>query len=137
MATATLATNRSWNDKQSGETKTATEWHRLVFFGKLAEIAGQYLHKGSKIYTEGSLRTRKYTDNVGAERYITEIVVDEMSMLGKSPHVGSNIEKTGTRMNVANPFSSLGGSTATTTKSDNDVHEETAVPVFVDDDIPF
>jgi len=85
MVVVSLATNRSWKDKQSGETKTATEWHRLVFFNRLAEIVGEYLHKGSKVYVEGSLRTRKWQDNNGIERYTTEIIVNEMHMLDRRP----------------------------------------------------
>lgn len=82
ICNVTLATSESWKDKASGEKKEATEWHRVVFFEKLAEIAGQYLHKGSQVYVEGSLRTRKWTDNNGQERYTTEIRADEMKMLG-------------------------------------------------------
>ena len=78
----TIATTETWKDKQSGERKEQTEWHRVVFFGRLAEIAGQYLKKGSQVYVEGSLRTRKWTDNNGQERYTTEIRADEMKMLG-------------------------------------------------------
>lgn len=78
----TLATSETWKDKQSGERKEATEWHRVVFFGKLAEIAGQYLKKGSQVYVEGSLRTRKWQDKDGQDRYTTEIRGDEMKMLG-------------------------------------------------------
>lgn len=78
----TVATTDRWKDKQSGETKEATEWHRISFFGKLAEIAGQYLKKGSQVYIEGSLRTRKYTGNDGVEKFATEIKADTMQMLG-------------------------------------------------------
>ncbi len=77
-----LATTDKYKDKQSGERKEATEWHRVVFFGKLAEIAGQYLKKGSQCYIEGKLRTRKFTDTNGIEKYSTEIVADSMKMLG-------------------------------------------------------
>ena len=76
-----IATTESWKDKQSGEKKEATEWHRLSYFGKLAEICGQYLKKGSQVYVEGSLRTRKWTDKDGQERYTTEIRGDVMKML--------------------------------------------------------
>ena len=82
ICNVTLATSESWKDKQSGEKREATEWHRVIFFGKLAEIAGQYLKKGSSIYVEGSLRTRKWQDKDGVERYTTEIRGDEMKMLG-------------------------------------------------------
>ncbi|MDD5177115.1 MAG: single-stranded DNA-binding protein [Sterolibacterium sp.] len=78
----TLATTETWKDKSSGDKKEATEWHRVVFFRKLAEIAGQYLKKGSQVYVEGSLKTRKWTDKEGQERYTTEIVANEMRMLG-------------------------------------------------------
>ncbi|MFA7268097.1 MAG: single-stranded DNA-binding protein [Sterolibacterium sp.] len=78
----TLATTETWKDKTSGEKKEATEWHRVVFFRKLAEIAGQYLKKGSQVYIEGALKTRKWQDKEGQERYTTEIVADEMRMLG-------------------------------------------------------
>ena len=77
-----IATSESWTDKQSGEKQERTEWHRIKFFGKLAEIAGQYLKKGRQVYVEGALRTRKWTDKEGQERYTTEIVANEMKMLG-------------------------------------------------------
>lgn len=76
----TLATSESWKDKQSGQQQERTEWHRVVFFNKLAEIAGEYLHKGSKVYVEGSLRTRQWEKD-GVKRYTTEIVANEMQML--------------------------------------------------------
>ena len=77
-----VATTESWKDKQTGEKKEATEWHRVGFYGKLAEIAGQYLKKGSQVYIEGSLRTRKWQDKTGQDRYTTEIRADVMKMLG-------------------------------------------------------
>ncbi len=77
-----IATSESWKDKQSGETKERTEWHNIVFFNRLGEIAGEYLKKGSQIYVEGSLRTRKWQDKSGQDRYTTEIVANEMQMLG-------------------------------------------------------
>ena len=83
VANVTLATTDKWRDKQSGESREHTEWHRLVFNGRLAEIAGQYLRKGSQIYVEGSIRTRKWQDQAtGQDRYSTEIRVDQMQMLG-------------------------------------------------------
>lgn len=78
----TLATTDTWKDKNSGEKREATEWHRVVFFRKLAEIASQYLRKGSQVYIEGSLKTRKWQDQSGQDRYTTEVVADEMKMLG-------------------------------------------------------
>jgi single-strand DNA-binding protein len=77
-----VATTDKWKDKQSGEMKEATEWHRISFFGRQAEIAGEYLKKGSQVYVEGSLRTRKWQDKEGQDRYSTEIRADRMQMLG-------------------------------------------------------
>jgi single-strand DNA-binding protein len=77
-----VATSKSWRDKQSGEQKEATEWHTVVMFDKLAEIAAEYLRKGSQVYLEGELRTRKWQDKSGNDRYSTEIVANEMQMLG-------------------------------------------------------
>ncbi|HKN05606.1 MAG TPA: single-stranded DNA-binding protein SSB1 [Buttiauxella sp.] len=85
VANITLATSESWRDKQTGETKEKTEWHRVVLFGKLAEVAGEYLRKGSQVYIEGALQTRKWTDQAGVEKYTTEVVVNVggvMQMLG-------------------------------------------------------
>jgi single-strand DNA-binding protein len=83
-----IATTDTWRDKASGEKREATEWHRVVFFGKLAEIAGQYLKKGSQIYVEGSLRTRKWQDKEGRDQYTTEIRADQMQMLGSRQGMG-------------------------------------------------
>ncbi len=85
VANFTLATSESWRDKQTGEMKEQTEWHRVVLFGKLAEVAGEYLRKGSQVYIEGQLRTRKWTDQSGQDKYTTEVVVNvggTMQMLG-------------------------------------------------------
>ena len=81
VAGATLATSESWKDKQTGEKKEHTEWHNLTFFGRLAEIAGEYLKKGSKVYVEGSIRTEKWQDKEGKDRYTSKIIVNEMQML--------------------------------------------------------
>jgi len=89
VANITLATSEQWKDKTSGEKQERTEWHRLVFFARLAEIAGEYLKKGAPIYVEGRLQTRKWTDKEGVERYTTEIVVNEMQMLGGRSSEGS------------------------------------------------
>ncbi len=86
----TLATTDTWKDKSSGEKKEATEWHRVAFFGKLAEIAGQYLKKGRQVYVEGSLRTRKWQDKDGQDRYTTEIIASEMKMLGSREGLGDS-----------------------------------------------
>lgn len=96
IVNVSLATTDNWRDKASGERKESTEWHRLVFFGKLAEIAGQYLRKGSQVYVEGRLRSRKWQDKDGQERQTTEIVVEEMKMLGG-------------RQGMGEPSSSYGG----------------------------
>ncbi len=88
MTSIAVATTDKWRDKATGEQKEATEWHRISFFGKLAEIAGQYLKKGSQVYVEGKLRTRKYTDKDGVEKYSTEIVADSMQMLGSRMGAG-------------------------------------------------
>jgi len=82
VANITLATSESWKDKQTGEQQEKTEWHRVVMFRRLGEIAGEYLKKGSQVYIEGKLQTRKWQDNAGNDRYTTEIIADEMQMLG-------------------------------------------------------
>jgi len=89
VANVTIATTDRWKDKQTSEMKEATEWHRVVFNGRLAEIAGEYLRKGSQVYVEGSLRTRKWTDQAGVEKYTTEIRADQMQMLGSRQGQGA------------------------------------------------
>jgi len=84
----TLATSEQWKDKQSGEKRENTEWHRIVFFGRLAEIAGEYLKKGSQVYVEGRLQTRKWQGQDGQDRYTTEIIANEMQMLGSRSGAG-------------------------------------------------
>jgi len=84
-----IATSESWKDRQTGERQERTEWHRVVFFGRLAEIAGEYLKKGSQVYVEGSLRTDKWQDQSGQDRYTTEIVANEMQMLGGRTGAGA------------------------------------------------
>jgi single-strand DNA-binding protein len=89
VTNVSLATTDAWKDKATGEKKEATEWHRISFFGKLAEIAGEYLKKGSQVYVEGRLRTRKYQDKeTGKDRYSTEIIADRMQMLGSRAGAG-------------------------------------------------
>ncbi len=82
VANITLATSESWKDKQTGETQEKTEWHRVVLFRRLGEIAGEYLKKGSQVYIEGKLQTRKWQDSDGNDRYTTEVIANEMQMLG-------------------------------------------------------
>ena len=89
VANVRLATTESWKDKASGEKREITEWHRVVFYRKLAEIAGQYLKKGSSVYVEGRIRTRKWQDKEGQERYTTEIRCDDMKMLGSRQGMGA------------------------------------------------
>ena len=88
VTNVTIATTDRYKDKTSGEMKEITEWHRVSFFGRLAEIAGQYLRKGSQVYVEGSLRTRKWTDKDGVEKFTTEIRADSMQMLGSRQGMG-------------------------------------------------
>ena len=123
IANATLATSASWRDKQSGELQDRTEWHRIVFFNRLAEIVGEYLHKGSKIYIEGSLRTRKWQDKSGVDRYTTEIIANEMHMLDSRGN--GNTGNTG-NYGEAQPTSNMQKSTADSETSS-----------ISDDDIPF
>lgn len=91
IANIAVATSENYTDKNSGEKKEITEWHRIVFFNRLAEIAGEYLKKGSSVYVEGRLQTRKWTDQSGTERYTTEIVADQMQMLGSRNSAGGGV----------------------------------------------
>lgn len=88
ICNVTLATSRQWKDKTSGEKQEETEWHRVVFYDRLAEIAGEYLKKGRPVYVEGRLKTRKWTDKEGVEKYTTEIVADQMQLLGSREGMG-------------------------------------------------
>jgi len=125
IANITIATSESWNDKQTGEKQEKTEWHRVVFFRRLAEIAGEYLRKGSQVYIEGKLQTRKWQDQNGQDRYTTEIVANEMQMLG------SRGGEAGAR-----PQQSSSGF-----RSNAPAEQATSQPQpdkgFADDDIPF
>ncbi|MFA5684101.1 MAG: single-stranded DNA-binding protein [Lysobacteraceae bacterium] len=135
ITTIRVATSESWKDKQSGERQERTEWHRVKFFGRLAEIAGEYLRKGQQVYIEGSLRTDKYTDREGVERYTTDIIANEMQMLGGRGEGGGGRDERGPSRSSA-PAAERGG---------RDDHrgggrsESSAPPVddFNDDDIPF
>jgi single-strand DNA-binding protein len=93
VTTLNVATSESWTDKQSGEKVEKTEWHRVKMFGRLAEIAGEYLKKGRQVYIEGSLRTDKYTDKQGVEKYSTDIIASEMQMLGGNEGGGGQRER--------------------------------------------
>ncbi len=94
IANITIATTEAWKDKQSGENQERTEWHRIVFYNRLAEIAGEYLRKGSKVFIEGRLQTRKWQDKNGQDRYTTEIIADSMQMLDSKGSSGSNSSHT-------------------------------------------
>ena len=129
VATLSLATAESWKDRDSGETRDKTEWHRVVFFGRVAEVAEQYLKKGSQIYIEGRLQTRKWQDRDGNDRYTTEIVGNDMQMLGggrKSDTDESFKSPVDTHSSSDKPreVSSSGGSTGGSN-------------TFIEDDIPF
>lgn len=93
IASLSIATSENWTDKQSGEKQERTEWHRVKMFGRLAEIAGEYLKKGRQVYIEGSLRTDKYTDKAGVEKYSTDIIASEMQMLGGNEGGGGQRER--------------------------------------------
>lgn len=130
IVNVSLATTDNWRDKSSGERKESTEWHRLVFFGKLAEIAGQYLKKGSQVYVEGRLRTRKWQDKDGQERQTTEIVIEEMKMLGSRQGMGEPSSSSyGGGGDSAPPAASYGGAKPAAAKK--------ASFDDMDDDIPF
>jgi single-strand DNA-binding protein len=111
IANVTIATTDSWKDRQSGERQEKTEWHRVVFFGRLAEIAGEYLKKGSQVYVEGRLQTRKWEDRDGNERYTTEIVAADMQMLGGRGGGGGGDTQGGSApdFNETSPASSTSG----------------------------
>jgi len=122
----TLATSESWRDKQSGEQKEITEWHRVVLFGKLAEVAGEYLRKGSQVYIEGQLRTRKWQDQSGQDRYTTEVIVNvggTMQMLGG--------KQEGQKSNGNQPQGQPQQAQSSSPPQRNDP------PMDFDDDIPF
>ncbi|MED5535027.1 MAG: single-stranded DNA-binding protein [Pseudomonadota bacterium] len=94
VANISVATSKSWKDKNTGEQQERTEWHKVVFFDRLAEVVGQYLNKGSKVYVEGELRTRKWQDKDGNDRWSTEVVANEMQMLGGSPGSSAPAQRT-------------------------------------------
>ncbi len=128
IANVSLATTDSWRDKETGDQQERTEWHRVVFFGRLAEIVSEYLRKGSKVYVEGRLQTRKWQDRDGNDRYTTEIVGNEMQMLdGKGG--GENVSRAPAPAQAPNPAAA--GAPAPRNKPPGNDGE------FVDDDIPF
>lgn len=125
-----LATTSSWKDKASGEKREETEWHRVVIYGRLAEIAGEYLAKGRSVYLEGRLKTRKWQDkDTGADRYSTEIVADQMQMLG-----GRDEDSRPTPAPAARPSGTANARAAYTPPAQ---HSRPADPTGMDSDIPF
>jgi single-strand DNA-binding protein len=125
VANITLATSDSWKDKNTGDKQERTEWHRVVFFGKLAEIAGEYLKKGMQVYVEGRLQTRKWQDKDGADRYTTEIVASDMQMLGSRE--GRGAPSNDFNQDVAHEPAAPRGAQKAPAPAANDL----------DDDIPF
>jgi len=126
VATVSIATTESWKDKQTGERQDKTEWHRVVFFNRLGEIIGEYVRKGSKVYIEGSLRTRKWQDQQGQDRYTTEIVANDLQMLdskGNNNNMPDDMP--------AQNFDSARENKNKRTQPQPDILEE------LDDDIPF
>jgi single-strand DNA-binding protein len=131
-----IATSESWKDKQTGEPREITEWHRVVFFGRLAEIVGQYLRKGSKVYVEGSLRTRKWQGQDGQDRYTTEIRANEMQMLDSRSSGGSADFDSPARPNNPPPQRSNPPSQQRPPQDNNPPPQQQNYDEF-DDDIPF
>jgi single-strand DNA-binding protein len=133
VANIRLATTESWKDKASGEKKEITEWHRVVFYRKLAEIVGQYLKKGSAVYVEGRIRTRKWQDKEGQERYTTEIEANEMQMLGGRQNMGAS---SGGEAEYGGSMPSAGAAPAVAAARQAPAKK---APSFedMDDDIPF
>ena len=130
ITNVSIATTSQWKDK-NGEKQEATEWHRVSFFGRLAEIAGEYLKKGSQVYVEGRIRTRKWTDKDGQEKYTTEIVADEMKMLGSRQGMGGGEEGRGGGDYARASGSGSGSPKAAPSKSAPAKFDD------MDDDIPF
>jgi single-strand DNA-binding protein len=130
----TLATSRQWKDKTSGERQEETEWHRVVFYDRLAEIAGEYLKKGRPVYVEGRLKTRKWTDKDGVEKYTTEIVADQMQLLGSREGMGDGGSEGGGARSSGAPASrpAGGGSAAKPAAQKSSTGFDD-----MDDDIPF
>ncbi|MGL4684603.1 MAG: single-stranded DNA-binding protein [Hafnia alvei] len=145
VANLSLATSETWRDKQTGEQKEKTEWHRVVVFGKLAEIAGEYLQKGSQVYIEGALQTRKWTDTQGQERYTTEIIVNiggTLQMLGNrreaSPTSASQARGQQQGAAPAAKKDSKGKKSKATAQSEPQPPQSDGIPPMdFDDDIPF
>ena len=132
-----VATTESWKDKTSGEKKEVTEWHRITFYRKLAEIAGQYLKKGSQVYIEGRLQTRKWTDKDGVERYTTEIIADTMQMLGSRQGMGGSAPMDDDYGSAPAPRQNAGGSSSGGAGASRPASKPAPNFSDMDDDIPF
>lgn len=133
----TLATTDTWKDKATGEKKEATEWHRVAFFGRLAEIAGQYLKKGRPVYIEGRIRTRKWQDKEGVDRYTTEIIADQMQMLGSREGMGAPGPEDDGSSSSARAPAVAGGGAASTPRAAAPAKKPAGGFDDMDDDIPF
>ena len=140
ICNVSIATTRNWKDKASGERREETEWHRVVFYDRLAEIAGEYLKKGRAVYVEGRLKTRKWTDKDGQERYTTEIIAEEMQLLGSRDGGGGGAPMDGDGGGYSRePVAGGGGGGGGQGGSRPAPRAKPAAPTFsdVDDDIPF
>jgi single-strand DNA-binding protein len=129
VANLRVATSESWRDKQTGEQQERTEWHRVALFGRLAEVAGEYLRKGSQVYIEGSLRTRKWQDKQGNERYSTEIVGNDLQMLGGRGGAAAGMS--------GSPAAATAGSAGAPSYAEETAGGGSARSEEFDDDIPF
>ena len=131
-----VATSESWQDKQSGEQRETTEWHRVVMYRRLAEIAGEYLKKGSKVYLEGRLQTRKWTGQDGQDRYTTEIVANDMQMLDSRSGGTANFDNNPAEFGESTPSQTASASTSTSSPEPDQTQNTSGFDDF-DDDIPF
>jgi len=133
----TLATSRQWKDKASGEKREETEWHRVVFYDRLAEIAGEYLKKGRPVYVEGRLKTRKWQDKEGQDRYTTEIIAEEMQLLGSREGGGGGGGDVDFGGGSAGGGAPRAGGAGKGTGTGGGAAKKPATPDDFDDDIPF
>lgn len=124
VANISVATSENWTDKNTGERREVTEWHRIVLYRRLAEIAGQYLHKGSQVYVEGRLKTRKWQDQSGQDRYVTEIIGDTLNMLGS-------------RQNTTTSQAPMNNWSPQQSNQSLQANAEPPLNTFTDDEIPF
>lgn len=138
VTTLSIATSEAWKDKQSGDKQERTEWHRVVCFNRLGEIAGEYVRKGSKLYVEGSIRTRKWQDQQGQDKYTTEIIANDIQMLDSKGGNNSQFDDVADMNNNAAPaYASTAHSGTTARKNSNTEESNPASLEELDDDIPF